>query len=611
MQPPENHNTIERSALGRVARLGDLYDARSDEFRGLNLFKTKMPPSCVTVTDNPSCCNDFVYSETFNEKCEKLDVSAELKLSFLSGLITVDGSGKYLKETKTGAKTVKATWLKEVRTVIESLDLFCDELKDYVSFDVLNYENATHFVVQVHWGGRASLTLDNSDEKTTDMVNGTVSGNSRGIETAIKSLTISASAGTSTDYTKNIEEISNSYSFKLHGDIIPDESNSMQMDLKSACAYVSQLSTGLNKANDGKGKPMKYLLFPLSDRALRNHLGIADASVSMYKQVAESSITRFVHLFDSISFVEQQVHDLASDVRKYQDCLTPELVAEVHTLQVDIDIGKSTLRSKLADTLKAVRSGSKEQCELDDISDDYLKSEKSFRNVQSKLEAPKIVDARRKLDFRKTCADYGVNYVRADHSIDRELIENEDIYVMYASDELMTNDEAKWRNHLEIFFDLVKGRGSKSEPAFMFVDCNFNKRLAEKEGIRIRQFRNNRCVCSDVQKEMEIFASSNVAQTSITLPPSRDAVLVDFTLPCPGSLSGHCDVTPRQWLCRKRRHQLQFGIEDDHFHCPCGRAPFYAFAFRCRDKLKHNIEDFIAFEEQDLRYRLDEFKRSG
>jgi hypothetical protein len=64
--------SIERSALRRVAKLGDLYDARSDEFRGLNLFNAKIPASCVTVTQNPSCENIFVNDETFAEKFEKL-----------------------------------------------------------------------------------------------------------------------------------------------------------------------------------------------------------------------------------------------------------------------------------------------------------------------------------------------------------------------------------------------------------------------------------------------------------------------------------------------------------------------------------------------------------
>lgn len=145
---------------------------------------------------------------------------------------------------------------------------------------------------------------------------------------------------------------------------------------------------------------------------------MAEAVCIMYKQVAESIITRCLLLFDSISFVEQQVYYLASDVLKYADCLTPELVAEVTTLHENFNVGKSTLRSKVADTLKAVRSGNKEQRELDDLAVDYLGSDKFYRDIQSKLETSQIVDARKKLDFIKICVDCEVTYVRGDNSID-------------------------------------------------------------------------------------------------------------------------------------------------------------------------------------------------
>jgi hypothetical protein len=606
-------NTIERSALGRVARLGDLYDARSDQFQGTNIFKTRIPESCTRLTDNPSCNSIFVNEETFSEKFDKLGIAAELKLSFLSGMVAVEGSGKYLNEEKTRTKGIKATWMNDIRTVVERLELFYDELKDFVSFDALDTETATHFVVEVHWGGAACLTLESSDSDTMKARSRDASGgigvSKSSIVNALRALTVNPSANASADNVDKLEEISKNFSFKLLGDILPEETDQMQMDLRSACAYVSQLSNRLKKANDGKGKPVKYILYPLPDRAFRRRLAPDAVFNSFYRQTEESIIAQFVSLFDNISYVKQQVSCLVSDVRNYRTCLTQYIATEILDLQTDLETGESTLRSRLADTLKEVRSGKQEPSELDRLHTEYLESEKSSRKIQTKLCDTKIVDARKKLDFAKTCADYDVNYFTGDHAVNRELIRNDYTYVMYASDSLKENDRDNWENHVMIFFDLVKNHEPTAvKPAFIFVDCNFDERLAKKEGTRIKRFRNNRCLCDDVG----LFASQNVAQTAEKLSPATDTDLIEFTLPCPGSMLGLCDElcddTPRQWLCRRHRHQLKYGIKDNHFHCPCGRAPVGAFTFRCEDKLKHGIENFIPFDEQILQHHLNELK---
>src|SRR5208283_4768555 len=96
--------TIKRASLGRMARLGDLYDARSDAFCGMNLLKAQPPDSAVTTTDNNFTDLKYIQSESFSEKFSKLDVNAELSISVLAGLIQVNGSGGFLRDEKKSAR---------------------------------------------------------------------------------------------------------------------------------------------------------------------------------------------------------------------------------------------------------------------------------------------------------------------------------------------------------------------------------------------------------------------------------------------------------------------------------------------------------------------------
>jgi hypothetical protein len=347
-------NTIERSALCRVARLGDLYDARSDQFRGINVFKTRIPKSCITFTDNPSSNSAFVLEETFAEKFEKLCVSSELTLSFLGGLVAVEGSGQYLNDEKTSAKSIRATWIKRLTTVVQKLELANDELRDLVSDDVLDCERATHFVIEVHWGGAACLTLENADSGTADTRNKDLSistcGSRSNMEDALKTLAAYPLATASAEYVNNLNNISKKFSFKLHGDVVPENSDHMQIGLMTACAHVSRLSARLRKANGGKGKPVKYILYPLSNRALKGRIGTEKAINNFYRPIEESVSAQFVCLFDNISYVKQQVFYLVSDVSKHRACLTHDIVTEILNLQTDLETGESALRSELADT---------------------------------------------------------------------------------------------------------------------------------------------------------------------------------------------------------------------------------------------------------------------
>ena len=72
--------TIRRQALGRIAKLGEYYDCRSDTCCGQNLYLDDLPPDAVEMVDHEKTNCEYVYQDSIKEKFNKLGIEGELKV---------------------------------------------------------------------------------------------------------------------------------------------------------------------------------------------------------------------------------------------------------------------------------------------------------------------------------------------------------------------------------------------------------------------------------------------------------------------------------------------------------------------------------------------------
>lgn len=84
---------LKRPALGQVATLGSLYDARSDAFLPLSLFDEPLRSDAVETTQHQSPAIKVINGDTFTEKFDACGIDGELGVSVLAGLAKVEGSG--------------------------------------------------------------------------------------------------------------------------------------------------------------------------------------------------------------------------------------------------------------------------------------------------------------------------------------------------------------------------------------------------------------------------------------------------------------------------------------------------------------------------------------
>ncbi|KAF3857736.1 hypothetical protein F7725_010937 [Dissostichus mawsoni] len=121
---PQASRTIELAALGRPFSLGMLYDCRQDSLvPGLTLWDCDDLEKDTRERPKPSSDFEMVASESIEDKSSALEVEASLKASFLSGLVEVGGSAKYLNDSKTSKNQARVTLKYKATTKFHELSM--------------------------------------------------------------------------------------------------------------------------------------------------------------------------------------------------------------------------------------------------------------------------------------------------------------------------------------------------------------------------------------------------------------------------------------------------------------------------------------------------------
>ena len=92
-----------RLTLGHAVRLGELYNQRTGQFSGVQLYSEPQDKNEVVETQIKHTDLSIRPSTTLNEKASLLDINPKLSLEILSGLVDVSGSSSYIKDTTSNA----------------------------------------------------------------------------------------------------------------------------------------------------------------------------------------------------------------------------------------------------------------------------------------------------------------------------------------------------------------------------------------------------------------------------------------------------------------------------------------------------------------------------
>ena len=228
-------------------------------------------------------------------------------MSILAGLVNLHGSGKYLNEKKTSFKSVECALVRSNTTVVEHLDLFNDEVKNRISDDALRHPTATHVVVQIYWGAQCTVRVadQNSEDKKKTEVEGSLMAQAEKLKMLVGSPNVGAGAG----FTRQEKENWEKFSLEIFGDVLlSDKSGRFPTTVDGAIEMIRDVPLLIQKSNDGKGKPLAYVMFPLS-QDLRKYFNVTHSINQAARQVHERLIVQVIQIFDHLSELSQKSRD--------------------------------------------------------------------------------------------------------------------------------------------------------------------------------------------------------------------------------------------------------------------------------------------------------------
>ncbi|XP_047659003.1 neoverrucotoxin subunit beta-like [Tachysurus fulvidraco] len=337
---------MEIAALGRPLYPGMLYDYRNDSFiPGVTLWDKIALRDDIDVHKKPKSHLKFAASDSLSDKANLLDISASLKASFLSGLVEVGGSAKYLQDTRSSARQCRVTMQYSQTTTFEQLTK--KDLSNITYPQVFDQKTATHVVTAVLYGAQVFMVFDytsaeNENKKEIE----------RNLHAVVKKIpTISTEGQASLNMTEDEKKMSENISVTLYGDIKLEENPTTYNEALDAYKKMPDLMK-----QQGKGVPLTVWLYPLNL--------LDDRAAKLVSEINLNQACKTEHLLEELNEMERICNDLIK--RPITDDF-PDLKDRLEKFQVLHRNYTNSIQKALCSVLTAIRDGTHKDKALGDI----------------------------------------------------------------------------------------------------------------------------------------------------------------------------------------------------------------------------------------------------
>ncbi|ROT36390.1 hypothetical protein SODALDRAFT_282232, partial [Sodiomyces alkalinus F11] len=512
-----------RPALGRVATLGDLYDARRDDFLPLNLICGEVPPSAVDSHPNPSRETHFSETDTYTERFNHMKVDPELAASMLANMVKATGAGAYL--TTKGYQGMSAmTTLYHTVTICETrLLLNSPDLAAVLDTDKLQNDTATHVLVGITWGAQTILAsfLDGNE------INGAPDTQQGDVQPV-------APANTT---------------FTIYSDFLPDHDGVTLASRASACDILQANMDRFTTSSQGKGRPIMLNLLPIP--LLRYMMPGNIPQRTVPKVGNPATLSDCIRLFD----------DWATTIRTLEDtCEGLHLsTSGNHNTAAKQKLGfalatQNEFHKRFVKALSECRSG--------------VASAEAFSALLPEFACDKAI-------FETLFVELGGFLVKKEVADDAVRHEEEVFVFLY--DETSGHNADAWDKNAGFVVDLL----SPHQPQAVVMACDCTGEIPALHTPRVSHYWRGKLVTADVLSNQDELEDKCLAQydpdqlDSTEAPPPRDRRPVQIK--CPGRRCKNSD--PQDWWCSTCDQRLEYA--DSFIYCSCGRVPPRAFKFKC------------------------------
>ncbi|XP_045897519.1 cytolytic toxin-alpha-like, partial [Micropterus dolomieu] len=493
----------EVAALGRPFTLGMLYDARKDQLiPGLTLWDDETLKKNTVETCQQSSDFKMSTSDSIESKASLLDVDSSLKASFLSGLITVGGSAKYLNDTKKFKNQSRVTCQYKATTRFKQLTVIDHLTMSTQQTDGIKKGSATHVVTGILYGANAVFVFDS--EKLHDESVQNFKGKMKTVINKIPKFNVDGKV----DIKLNDEEkaLTEKFSCKFYGDFIL-ESNPATFE-EAVKTYI-QLPKLLEKKGENS-VPLKVWLMPLKKLAPKAPVLVREISVGLVRK-AENAL-------EDLNQLEKRCNGLLEDkvVRDF-----PQIHEKFRSFQKWCGHYAFDLRQTMEKKIPSIRNGKEDERKLEKVFKDrdnspfshakltrwmdFKESEINIiRSCVEKMEGTKFVPNQSELDREVLGVEEALCFVltslqSADPCLDAmtkylksSKLESTNEESWFYSDEVITN----MREKAKYFQDLTKPLKNNSRFCFLIAAIE-NKKYT---GATIYHYRKGKLVSEGFSK---------------------------------------------------------------------------------------------------------------
>ena len=153
-----NNRPVTIPALGRQGfSIGCLYDLSTHQTYVKKLWnEAELADEKLTIQKHGTSHYEIKISNTQEQRCNALDVEAEVKLDMSSGAVKVEGSAKYVNSSNSNSQVCSVTYTSKKVTMTKALNMG-QLAKENVTYRTILEEemHATHVVSSITYGKNA------------------------------------------------------------------------------------------------------------------------------------------------------------------------------------------------------------------------------------------------------------------------------------------------------------------------------------------------------------------------------------------------------------------------------------------------------------------------
>ncbi|TDG97682.1 hypothetical protein EPR50_G00210320 [Perca flavescens] len=423
-------NQMEIAALGRPFTLGMLYDARRDQLiTGLTLWDDKTLQGKITENSQRTSAFQISASDSTESKCNLLDVDASLKASFLSGLIEVGGSAKYLNDQKKFYNQSRVTCQYKATTNFKQLMIEQLTMENQ-QMDVIEKSSATHVVTGITYGANAFFVFDSEKLEASSVQD--IQGS---MQAAIKKIPkFDIEGQVKLKLTDEEKTLTQKFSCKFYGDFIL-ESNPATFE--DAVQTYKQLPKLLGEKGEN-AVPVKVRLMTLKK--------FNPEAAELTRGISDGVVGKAQYSLDKLREIRMRCNDSLEDKVVEQ---FPVIQEELRTFQTLCGNYATKLKQALMKNLPSIREGKEDESSLNQLFEDRDKSPFSQEKLTQWLDRKE-----REINVIRSCVDTmeGIKIVPNQAEFDRQVLAPgvEDVLCfVFTSVEKGDNDLVEMADHVD------------------------------------------------------------------------------------------------------------------------------------------------------------------